>query len=126
MFLILLYFADLLQLLLGIADEADVLAAGLERADQFELVDDRGGHWVDTLDADAFGDLADRHGAADACALDHEHGTLKDLDTLLFLTLGVGFLDLLVDTDLLTRAHFSGGQDLVFRGFGHRFDVSQE
>jgi hypothetical protein len=60
---------------------------------------------VDTFYANATRDLADRHGLCEATAANVNHQAFKNLDTFLFLALGVGFLDLLMDANLHPRGH---------------------
>lgn len=81
-------------------------------ADELYFINNRGENRVDTFDAHAFRDFADRHGAAHARSADINDKAFKHLDTLLFLALGVEFFNFLVDTDLHAGFDFLRFQDL--------------
>ena len=65
------------------SDEAEHLARGLEALHELDSCRSWGANREDALHADAFGDLADRHGLAGAGAAYVDHEAFEDLDTLL-------------------------------------------
>src|SRR6185436_1206045 len=71
------------RLALQLAQEVQLGAADLRRAQHFDLVDDRRVEREDALDALAEGDLSDGEGRARAAAMHADHHPLEHLDALL-------------------------------------------
>ena len=107
------------QPFLGVPREADVLAADFECLYQFEFGDGGGEDRVDFFNADPLAHLPDRHGLMDTGPAREENHPLEHLDALLDLTLGIGFLDLMVHAHFHPGTHGVRGKGLVLVGFGH-------
>jgi hypothetical protein len=110
---------DFLQALLGVTHVADVLAADLELLHEFDLGNGRGVHGVDLFDTHVTRFLTDRHGLLKAGAAFVDHKSLKHLDALLELALGVRFCDLVVHPDLHPGTDLIRREHLKALRFGH-------
>lgn len=96
---------DFAEALLGIANEANVLATRLDHLHELDLLEGWHREWDDTFDADTVGDLANRHGLRRSLATNLEDETFEHLDTLFFGASGVHVFNLEVKTDGHARFH---------------------
>ncbi len=111
------------------AEEVELRSADFILLHRFNLRDRGGFHREDPFDTDTTRNLADGDRAAlGVFAFDSDHCALENLDALAFLTLGVGFFDLLVHANDHARfdlLHFRYLDDnlLCFRFRSGRFSA---